>query len=142
MGDMSGSDELILLGDFNFTHLVWSIDENLSTSTINQIFVEATAIDNVFSTGLFQVCSVRNLNERQLDLAFSTNNHSILVDEMDALVAVEQSHPGMAVVLVVLPNESPRVDDEKYNALYFSSANYAFFDKVTGGGLVVYICAI
>lgn len=127
MDVMGPADELVLLGDFNLSFLNWILDESLGNayypSNVTSV-IEQTAVSNIFSSGLFQVCGVANQQGRMLDLVFCTDNEIVGVEQTTPLVSSEVYHSGLDVQVVVQAGNQSQRSDGTARVFCFERADF------------------
>lgn len=87
-------DVLIIVGDFNLPHVQWSTDDD--DTLIPSAFDSTHAnefITGLLSMGVHQVSSIRNKNDRLLDLFFTNDFLNVSIDHAKPLSRVDEHHP-------------------------------------------------
>lgn len=87
-------DRVIVVGDYNLPHLTWVFDDDLNSFIpTNASSEQETALtESMFASGLHQLCSVTNANNRSLDLAFSNAPDNIEILEAPLPILREDPH--------------------------------------------------
>ena len=118
-------DVLIIVGDFNLPHVQWTIDDD--DAIIPTAFDSLHAnqfITGLLGMGVHQVNSIRNSNDRLLDLFFTNDFLNVSIDHAKPLSRVDQHHPPILVTYEW--HEANNVSTtQPTKALNFKRADYA-----------------
>lgn len=100
---LDASDVVIVLGDFNLPYLEWIWDEVDKNTLLPVNVVNCAGLDLVYgmqSFGLYQINSVRNFNDRTLDLVFCNEcDDATLKVCADPLLQIDMHHPALEMLL-------------------------------------------
>lgn len=101
MSRCDSDDVFLLIGDFNTPHLTWcaGTNDNVMTSGISSDFKSNCLIDMMDLCNLVQLNSVRNVNNRLLDLVLSTTV-KVLVTSTEPISRIDSHHPPLKIVLM------------------------------------------
>lgn len=93
---MDPEDVLIIVGDYNLPHVQWTTDDADHGALIPTAFDSSTAsdfINGLLGMGVHQVNSIRNANNRLLDLLFTNDFTNVSIDHAKPLTRVDEHHP-------------------------------------------------
>lgn len=92
---MSGSDTIVVVGDYNLPQLIWQEDEDVngllpSNASSEQ---EIVLVESTIASGLHQINSLSNANGRLLDLAFVNEPSDVeLIEPPSSLLKIDNHH--------------------------------------------------
>lgn len=87
-------DSVVIVGDYNLPHLLWSYDDDVDCylPTNASTEQELVFVENMISSGLQQICNIRNSNGRLLDLAFVKNCDVELFEAPSSILPTDRHH--------------------------------------------------
>lgn len=132
---IKAEDMLLCIGDFNLTDVIWSEDADVKGSfyPINcHENSNGKILGGIFSCGLFQISSIKNENDRMLDLAFFNNMTDIQIHKCDPLYSSESHHFPFNIII---PCESSTCES-------FASIPVFNFRKADVMSLSMYLLAL
>lgn len=126
MDIMRPSDDVLILGDFNFPDLIWTYDDSEDYLTsIGSSCQEIHVLDNTSGLNLQQINHIRNRRHRILDLVFSTDACNTLISHCDCpLVPEDKHHPSLIVNFNILIDDSDRVFENNFS-FNFKKADFS-----------------
>lgn len=126
MSKIDSTDRILLIGDFNVPKIEWSMSStgSLAPSLLSRCNNSLEILDLISFGNLTQYNSIKNHHNKILDLVLSTDpNRSISVNAAnDYLVAIDQYHPPLEIVLLTQVDYLPEFKNRKYN---FRKANFS-----------------
>ncbi|XP_058445613.1 uncharacterized protein LOC131426828 [Malaya genurostris] len=114
-------DRVLVVGDYNLPHLRWTFDHDLKSylpenATSEQ---EISIMETMVAGGLYQICSLSNMNGRTLDLAFVNNTDFVeLFEAPTSILKVDPHHKPFVLRYEKHLNEN-MVFSETYDDLDF-----------------------
>ena len=122
LNNTSTSDQIILCGDFNIPEADWSFDNedhlNCFIATCSNSSYKSNFLDSISSLPLFQKNGIVNYNGRYLDLIFTDNPDSFIVNRASPLLKEDLPHHPSLDVELIIPEEPPSVQRNKFNFEY------------------------
>jgi exonuclease III len=124
----SCQDFVICYGDFNLPKLQWEYDDDGSFLYAKNASTEAeiSVNDGFLSTGLRQICDIKNRNGRILDLIFSNRCDEMKVQLADPIIKSEGHHEA---VNISFENVVANSKTETRKFLNFKKTNFSEVDK-------------
>lgn len=89
------SDSIVVVGDYNLPHLSWTLDEDINSYLPSNASSESEIVftETMIASGLHQINTLRNSNNRILDLAFVSDTcHVELIEPPSALLKLDAHH--------------------------------------------------
>lgn len=102
MNKATGTDSVIIVGDYNLPRLLWSYDDDVGSYLPTNASSEQELVftENMIASGLQQICDVRNSNGRLLDLAFVNNSSEVELFEVpSAMLPTDRHHKPLVLRL-------------------------------------------
>jgi len=104
--NLTSDTEIIIVGDFNFPNLCWSPhdEDNYYLAHEASSKKEIHLLDSFNKFSLQQISNVKNSQNRQLDLVFTTDfENSVVMDNLIPLSVVDKLHPPLLVNICLNP---------------------------------------
>ncbi|KAL0870278.1 hypothetical protein ABMA27_005303 [Loxostege sticticalis] len=118
------TDNVIILGDFNLTHIEWTRKDH--TSVMNPIHynskIEYALLDFMTLNNLCQFNHVLNCNGRILDLVLSNLSLYKVDQPLASLSKLDPHHP--SIVVSIADSVSPKLNTNEYLKSNFFKADY------------------
>lgn len=123
---IAAEDNIIIVGDFNLPNIQWISDDDCDNIQIPSVYdpqSSAEFITGLMSIGLHQINSIRNKNNRLLDLIFTNDFINCSIDAAQELTKVDGHHP--PILLTFEWHSRPKGTQRVEKSRNFARADYA-----------------
>ncbi|XP_055622326.1 uncharacterized protein LOC129765905 [Toxorhynchites rutilus septentrionalis] len=130
------TDSIVVVGDYNLPYLSWTFDEDINSYLPSNASTEAELVftETMAASGLHQINTLRNSNNRILDLAFVNDSCNAEINEPPIpLLKLDAHHKHFVlhIQLVVCSQQVPDDScDEIIGAESTNCATAVFYEKV------------